>query len=129
MAENMDDNIKKAQAYRDSLDAINKTLENQSSRVGTLASEMGIAFGAWQSQTKKTQEDRLKEIKLLNDATKSVQGQKAAISEAFNNALKLDGAFKKIKTSPGPVTVMAARSPGGCRHLQGWGKDGPYTRP
>ena len=37
--------------------------------------------------------------------------------------------FKKIKTSPGPVTVMAARSPGGGRHLQGRGKDGPYTRP
>jgi hypothetical protein len=99
MAENMDDNIKKAQAYKDSLDAINKTLETQASRIGTLTSEMGIAFGAWQSQTKKTQEDRLKEIKLLNDATKSVQGQKAAISEAFNDALKLDGAFKKMKTS------------------------------
>jgi hypothetical protein len=37
--------------------------------------------------------------------------------------------FKKIKTSPGPVTVMAARSPGGGRHLKGQGKDGPYTRP
>ncbi len=95
----MDENIKKAKAYKDSLDAINKTLETQASRVGTLTSEMGIAFGAWQSQTKKTQEDRLKEIKLINDATKSVQGQEASIQKIISKQLKLNDAFKKNKTS------------------------------
>lgn len=99
MADNMDDNIKKAKAYKESLDAINKSIDLQTKTVGLLADEMGIAFSAFQSQTKKTQEDRLKELKLLNDAKKSIQGQKAALAEAFNEALNLDGAFKKIKSS------------------------------
>ena len=99
MAENFDDAIKEAKAYKESLDAISKSIENQTNRVGALANEMGIAFGAWNSQTKKTQEDRLKEIKLINDATKSVQAQKSAISEAVTDALNLDEVFKESKTS------------------------------
>ena len=99
MADNMDDNIKKAKAYKDSLDAINKTIESQNKLIGALAGEMGIAYTSFQTQTKKTQEDRLREIKLLNDAKKSIQGQKAALSETFNEALKLDGAFKSVGSS------------------------------
>jgi hypothetical protein len=99
MADNMDDNIKKAQAYKDALDAINKRIQNQDQLVGSLANEMGIAYSSFLSQTKKTQEERLKEIKLINDAKKSIEGQKSAISEAFNDVLKLDGAFKKSQSS------------------------------
>lgn len=99
MADNMDDNLKKAKAYQDSLDAINKKIANQEKAVTSLASEMGIAFSGFMSQTKKSQAERLNEIKLINDAKKSIEGQKSAISEAANEILNLDGAFKSAKSS------------------------------
>ena len=99
MADNMDDNLKKAKAYQDSLDAINKKITSQEAAVSSLASEMGIAFSGFMTQTKKSQEERLKEIKLINDSKKSIEGQKAAISEAANEILNLDGAFKSVKSS------------------------------
>jgi len=99
MADNMDENIKKAKAYKDSLDAINKSIETQTSRFGTLANEVGIAFGAWNSQTKKTQADRLEEIRLTEEATKSVKSQSDVVQGLINAELKLGDAFKKNKTS------------------------------
>ena len=99
MADKMDDNLKKAKAYQDSLEAINKRLKSQEGAVTSLANEMGIAFSGFMTQTKKSQEERLREIKLINDAKKSIEGQKAAISEAANEILNLDGAFKTIKSS------------------------------
>jgi len=99
MADNMDDNLKKAKAYQDSLDAINKRIQSQEQAASSLANEMGIAFSGFMTQTKKTQEERLKEIKLINDAKKSIEGQKAAISEAANQILNLEGAFKTVKSS------------------------------
>lgn len=99
MADNMDDNIKKAKAYQDALNAINKQVENQNQLIGNLANEMGIAYSSFLTQTKKTQQERLNEIKLINDAKKAVEGQKDAISEIFNETLKLDGAFKKSKSA------------------------------
>jgi hypothetical protein len=99
MADKMDDNLKKAKAYQDSLEAINKRLKSQEGAVTSLANEMGIAFSGFMTQTKKSQEERLREIKLINDAKKSIEGQKAAISEAANEILNLDGAFKTVKSS------------------------------
>lgn len=99
MADNMDDNIKKAKAYKDSLDAINKTIESQNKLIGALAGEMGIAYTSFQTQTKKTQEDRLKEIKLINDATKSVKSQKDALASTINSTLNLNEAFVSAKKS------------------------------
>lgn len=99
MADNMDDNIKKAKAYKDSLDAINKTIESQNKLIGALAGEMGIAYTSFQTQTKKTQEDRLKEIKLINDATKSVKSQKDALASTINSTLNLNEAFVSVKKS------------------------------
>lgn len=99
MADKMDDNIKKAKAYKDSLDAINKSLEQQTNKIGLLANDMGIAFNAWTSQTKKTQEDRLKEIKLINDVQKTIKGTQADLANNVKEVLNLGTALKKTKSS------------------------------
>ena len=95
----MDENIKKAKAYKDTLDEINKTIETQTTRFGILASEVGIAFSAWNSQTKKTQADRLEEIRLIDKATTSVKSQTAIVQGLISKELELDKAFKKNKSS------------------------------
>lgn len=94
MAEN-DDRIKKAKAYQEALDSVNKNLAAQEKGIKSLADVTGIAFAGFITQIEKTNAKRREESKLINDAKKAIQEQTKEIGSLVDKTFGISDALKK----------------------------------
>lgn len=99
MAENFDDSIKKAKAYQDALDAVNKRIKSQEDAVKGLADITGVAFAGFIQQVEKSNAQRREEIKLINDAKKSIQDQSKEIGNLIDKTYGISEAMGKNVTT------------------------------
>jgi hypothetical protein len=95
MADNMDENIKKAKIYADSLDAIQKKIEKQGETFSFIAEEMGVAFAGFHKQVEKTNAQLREEEKLLNQTKNQTRSLQKSAGDVAAEMLGISGIISK----------------------------------
>ena len=84
--------------HADSIEAVNKKLENNNKAAQNIAKEMGIAYGGFIKQVEKSNEQKREEIRLMNRANLSLQEQKKSAGDTAIEMLKIGDIIKKNTT-------------------------------